>query len=89
MRSERLEISHKKVHQWQMDGTLVKNDKAAAFSVLPEGSPGGYYSWFLHDQWVLNRALPATSKLSSLRLLKFQTLLLRPHTDLVMYYLTQ
>ncbi|KAJ6623180.1 hypothetical protein B0H10DRAFT_1909635 [Mycena sp. CBHHK59/15] len=54
---EHLEISHKKVYQWQKDGTLVENIKVA-FSVLPEGSRSGYYPWFLKNQWVLDRTLP-------------------------------
>ncbi|KAJ7492114.1 hypothetical protein FB451DRAFT_1021003 [Mycena latifolia] len=54
---ERLEVSPKKVRKWQMEGTLVENIKGA-FSTLPEHGRGGYYRWFLDNQWVLDPRLP-------------------------------
>lgn len=55
---ERLEVSPRKIHRWQVNGTLIKEIKAA-FNQLPEGSRGGYYPWFLKNQWVLDGTLSA------------------------------
>ncbi|KAF8204429.1 hypothetical protein K438DRAFT_1819839 [Mycena galopus ATCC 62051] len=54
---ERLQVSPKKVRQWQIEGTLIDNIKAT-FSTVPAHSRGGYYPWFLRNQWVLDPRLP-------------------------------
>ncbi|KAJ6601300.1 hypothetical protein DFH09DRAFT_1127382 [Mycena vulgaris] len=54
---QRLGVSPKKVRQWQIEGTLVDNIKGA-FSILPAQARGGYYPWFLENQWVLDPKLP-------------------------------
>lgn len=53
-----LHVHPKTLHNWQVSGTLVENIKAA-FSTLPENKRGGYYPWFLENQWVLDATLPA------------------------------
>jgi hypothetical protein len=55
---ERLEVAPKQISRWRANGTLIEEIKAA-FSKLPEGSRGGYYPWFLQNQWVLDDALTA------------------------------
>lgn len=53
-----LEIKPQTLHQWRLEGTLVQNIKTA-FQKLPEQSRGGYYAWFLKNEYVLNTSLPA------------------------------
>ena len=44
-----LDVGDRELHRWQVTGTLKENI-IKRFSILPEGSRGGYYAWFLeHD----------------------------------------
>lgn len=49
---ERMGIKAKEIHSWRVGGTLVKNIHEA-FSALLPGQRGGYYPWFVKNQWVL------------------------------------
>lgn len=55
---ERMGISAKTVHKWRVSGMLIQEIKAA-YNQLPEGRRGGYYPWFLENQYVLDHTLKA------------------------------
>lgn len=50
-----LEVSPKTLHGWLLKGTLVEEIKKA-FETLPANNRGGYYAWFLENQWVLDHS---------------------------------
>ncbi|KDQ16157.1 hypothetical protein BOTBODRAFT_269578 [Botryobasidium botryosum FD-172 SS1] len=50
-------ISSRKIHAWRVNGTLVDGIKRT-FESLPKHAQGGYYAWFLENQWILDRSLP-------------------------------
>lgn len=78
---ERLEVSPKKVRQWQVEGTLIDNIKAT-FSAIPAHSRGGYYPWFLRNQWVLDPRLPRPKDPDQEMMLRgWQYVRGRPNTD--------
>ncbi|KAG6910816.1 hypothetical protein DXG01_007705 [Tephrocybe rancida] len=52
-----LDVDPKDVNRWLVTGTLVKEIKAA-FDALPAASRGGYYPWFLSNQYILDGSLP-------------------------------
>ncbi|KAF8076774.1 hypothetical protein FPV67DRAFT_1472636 [Lyophyllum atratum] len=52
-----LDVNPRDVHNWRVKGTLVKEIKAA-FEKIPVASRGGYYPWFLANQYVLDDRLP-------------------------------
>ncbi|GLB34185.1 hypothetical protein LshimejAT787_0110690 [Lyophyllum shimeji] len=45
------------VHNWRINGTLIKEIKAV-YEKLPVDNRGGYYPWFLANQYVLDHSLP-------------------------------
>jgi hypothetical protein len=47
-----LNVSPKMVHSWRLNGTLVEKIKES-FEELPVSSRGGYYPWFLENQYIL------------------------------------
>jgi hypothetical protein len=51
------EVSPQEIHKWMVGGTLVQEIKAT-FEKVPEGNRGGYYPWFLENQYLLDRTLP-------------------------------
>lgn len=51
-------VGPKTLHEWRVSGRLVEEIKVA-FNMLPEGRRGGYYPWFLENQWILDVTLPA------------------------------
>ncbi|KAJ6520360.1 hypothetical protein C8R45DRAFT_808200 [Mycena sanguinolenta] len=78
---ERLQVSPKKVRQWQTEGKLVENIKAT-FSTLPAHSRGGYYPWFLRNQWILDPKLPAPRNPANEMMTRgWQYVRGRPNTD--------
>ncbi|KAJ7762405.1 hypothetical protein DFH07DRAFT_814279 [Mycena maculata] len=58
---ERIGVSPKTIRQWQQHGSLVENIKAT-FSTIPERSRGGYYPWFLDNQWILDSSVPGPTE---------------------------
>ena len=50
---ERLQVKPKILNRWKDTGTLVQGIKDS-FEQLPSGSRGGYYPWFLENQWILS-----------------------------------
>ncbi|THG96327.1 hypothetical protein EW026_g5477 [Hermanssonia centrifuga] len=48
------------LHEWRIDGTLVRHIKET-YEAIPEGSRGGYYPWFLENQYVLDSSLKPPS----------------------------
>lgn len=48
-----LKVGDRKLHRWQVKGTLKQNI-IAAFSTLPADSRGGYYAWFLEHDWIFS-----------------------------------
>jgi len=58
---ERMGIKARTIHRWRLNGRLVPEIKAR-FESLPAGSRGGYYPWFLQNQWIFDgRAEPETN----------------------------
>jgi hypothetical protein len=49
------DVSPKTLNGWFVEGTLVEGIKRT-FQTLPENNRGGYYPWFLENQWVLDRS---------------------------------
>ena len=47
-------IEPKVVHKWRVKGTLVENIKKY-YEGLPAHARGGYYPWFLQNQWILDK----------------------------------
>lgn len=47
----------KDVHRWRIRGILIQEIKAT-FEKIPESHRGGYYPWFLQNQWVLEPSQP-------------------------------
>jgi len=59
---ERMYIKPMTIHTWRVEGRLVGEIKAA-FEALPRHSRGGYYPWFLENQYVLDSSeLPQTAE---------------------------
>ncbi|KAK1223935.1 hypothetical protein PQX77_013174 [Marasmius sp. AFHP31] len=50
------ELTVKEVHQWRKNGILADKIKETFYSV-PENARGGYFPWFLQNEWVLNENL--------------------------------
>ncbi|KZP17693.1 hypothetical protein FIBSPDRAFT_933890 [Athelia psychrophila] len=53
-----LDVAPKDLHRWRVRGILVQEIKAA-FEKIPESHRGGYYPWFLKNQWILEPAQEA------------------------------
>jgi MYND finger len=49
-------VEPKEIHRWRRKGTLAEEIKSA-FEELPQSSRGGYYPWFIQNQWVINPEL--------------------------------
>ncbi|KAF8165717.1 hypothetical protein B0H34DRAFT_743495 [Crassisporium funariophilum] len=49
-----IDIKASMVHRWRTTGKLVEEIKAY-FTKLPVNSRGGYYAWFLKNQWVFDQ----------------------------------
>jgi len=54
------QVPAKKIEKWRVRGTLIEEIKAQ-YEKVPEGSRGGYYPWFLENQYVLDISLPIPS----------------------------
>ena len=54
-----LDVGDRQLHRWQIAGTLKKNI-IAKFSILPQGSRGGYFPWFLEHDWIFEPAKTTT-----------------------------
>jgi hypothetical protein len=50
-------VSAKTLHHWRKNGVLIPEIKER-FESLPPSSRGGYYPWFLENQWVLDGKTP-------------------------------
>lgn len=48
------------LHEWRLNGTLVRNIKDV-YEAIPEQHRGGYYPWFLQNQYVLDSSLKPPS----------------------------
>ncbi|RDB19950.1 hypothetical protein Hypma_012920 [Hypsizygus marmoreus] len=57
-----MDVEPKVLHRWRVKGTLIQEIKAS-YEALPPASRGGYYPWFLQNEWVLNIALPIPNTL--------------------------
>ncbi|KZT05622.1 uncharacterized protein LAESUDRAFT_223155 [Laetiporus sulphureus 93-53] len=55
-----LGISAKTIHEWRLNGILIQKIRAT-FEQLPLGHRGGYYPWFLENQWILDPTLSRRS----------------------------
>lgn len=53
-------VPPKTIHGWRLKGTLAEEIKKT-FEKQPPEFRGGYYPWFLQNQWVLDRTLPPPS----------------------------
>ena len=51
------ELEPMTVHRWRVKGTLIEEIKAF-YESLSADNRGGYYPWFLQNQWVLARSIP-------------------------------
>ncbi|KAL0574383.1 hypothetical protein V5O48_007584 [Marasmius crinis-equi] len=47
------DLTARELHQWRRKGILVQKIKEMFYSI-PEQSRGGYFPWFLQNQWVLD-----------------------------------
>ena len=56
-----LKVGDRQLHRWRVEGTLKENI-IAKFSVLPVGSRGGYFSWFLEHNWIFEPAKSDTKR---------------------------
>jgi hypothetical protein len=52
-----LGVSAKTLHRWRKDGVLIP-EIIKQFESLPPFNRGGYYPWFLENQWVLDGKTP-------------------------------
>jgi hypothetical protein len=50
------EFEPKSLHRWRVNGTLIEEIKKW-YEKIPESHRGGYYLWFLQNQWVLDSNL--------------------------------
>ncbi|KAF8964282.1 hypothetical protein BDZ97DRAFT_2058653 [Flammula alnicola] len=50
---ERQGVKAKTLHRWRVNGILIQEIKNQ-FEKIPLASRGGYYPWFLENQWVLD-----------------------------------
>ncbi|KXN91280.1 hypothetical protein AN958_01491 [Leucoagaricus sp. SymC.cos] len=50
---DRLGVKPLTLHRWRLEGTLVENIKRE-FERIPKASRGGYYPWFLQNQYLLD-----------------------------------
>jgi len=50
---ERIHIKPTTIHKWRVEGRLVEEIKTT-FEAIPPKSRGGYYPWFLENQYVLD-----------------------------------
>ena len=55
-----MNVEPKTLHRWRLEGSLVREIKAA-FEAIPEQYRGGYYPWFLEHQYVLDSSLAPPS----------------------------
>ncbi|KAK7034685.1 hypothetical protein VNI00_012092 [Paramarasmius palmivorus] len=51
------DLTAKELHRWRKDGILVQKIKEVFYS-YPEQHRGGYFPWFLQNQWVLDGSEP-------------------------------
>ncbi|KAG5635941.1 hypothetical protein H0H81_009626 [Sphagnurus paluster] len=50
-------VSPRDVHNWRLKGRLGTEIKAA-FGQLPADNRGAYYTWFLQNQYILDKSIP-------------------------------
>jgi MYND finger len=68
----RMNVEPKTIHRWRLKGTLVEEIKSA-FEKLPQNNRGGYFPWFLQNQWMINPELtPPTNPVNETLLRAWQ-----------------
>lgn len=56
----KLQVKPSVLDTWKRKGTMIQGIKAA-YETSPVHAGGGFYSWFLRNQWVLDDSLPRPS----------------------------